>query len=483
MPRRFFLVLLVAALTAALCPSSPLWAARSELIPDTTAAQHGLTRPWFTQVELDQSRGRLRDLVLYQGIIYAQTDKAMIHAIDAETGKTLWWKQVGQPKHPSMTPGVNHDLLAVLNGSRLYVLNRFNGDLLYEKEVGGAPGAGPALSAKRVYIPMSTGLIMAYRLDPMAKATDELEKTPKTTMPEEKAPPAVDRQNLQLRQKSVAPLFCQSYGQALVQPLVIRENASEEFVVWPTDRGYLNLGRVDRHAEDHLTLKYRLETGSPIVGRPAYLPPDPKVVGDSGLIIAASRDGFVHVIKEKDGERLWRFSTGEAIVESPAVIEDRVYVSAQLGGMYCLAVKTGKELWFAPDVVQFVAASKARVYATDRIGRLTVLNADSGARLDAIATENVPIKLLNTDTDRIYLADDGGLIQCLREVEQSEPIMHGKDRKQVEEVEEQPADGKKEVGEKEKPAKKEHVAPKERPAPKERVKKTNNKKATDAAGL
>ena len=166
MSRRVFLVFLAAALTAALCPSSPLWAARSELIPETTAAQHGLTRPWFTQVELDQGRGRLRDLVLYEGILYAQTDKAVVHAIDAETGKTLWWKQVGRPQHPSMTPGAGRDLLAVINGSRLYVLNRFNGDLLYEKELGGSPGAGPALSAKRVYVPLATGLIVAYRLDP-----------------------------------------------------------------------------------------------------------------------------------------------------------------------------------------------------------------------------------------------------------------------------------------------------------------------------
>ena len=221
--------------------------------------------------------------------------------------------------------------------------------------------------------------------------------------------------------RSVPPLFCQSYGHALVQPLVTRETQGG-IVVWPTDRGYLNLGRIDRQAENGLMLKYRLETGAAIVGRPAYLPPDPKVSGDSGLIVTASRDGFAYAFREKDGQALWRFSLGEPIVESPAVIEDRVYVSAQLGGMHCLAVKTGKDLWFAPDLFQFVAASKARVYATDRLGRLVVLDAQSGARLDTIPTENTPIKLLNTDTDRIYLADETGLIQCLHEVEQSEPI-------------------------------------------------------------
>ena len=116
----------------------------------------------------------------------------------------------------------------------------------------------------------------------------------------------------------------------------MRQNASEESVVWPTDRGYLNIGSINRTAQESLMLRYRVETGAAIVGRPAYLPPDPKVPGDSGLIVAVSRDGDVHVIQEKNGEYLWRFSTGEPVVASPAVIGNHVYVCTQLGGMYCL---------------------------------------------------------------------------------------------------------------------------------------------------
>ncbi len=299
------------------------------------------------------------------------------------------------------------------------------------------------------------------------------------------------------------PAFCQSFGQTLVQPLVTQQNANEEYVVWPTDRGFLNIGHINLGTEDSLTLKHRVETGSQIVGQPAYLPPDPKVAGDLGLIFAVSRDGCVHAIEENNGECLWRFSTGEAVVSPPAVLENRVYVSTQLGGMYCLEAKTGKNLWFAPNLVRFVAASKTRIYAVDNIGRLVVLNAQNGVFLDAIPLENASIKLLNADTDRIYLADNTGLIQCLHEVEQSEPIVHDKDRKEAAETEQKPAAEHKEATEKEKPAKKEHAAPKDRPAPKEhatpkakpapkerpaakpatkeRVKKAIQKKKADAA--
>jgi hypothetical protein len=228
--------------------------------------------------------------------------------------------------------------------------------------------------------------------------------------------------------------------------------------------------------------------------------PDVKVAGDSGLIVTASRDGFVYVFQEKDGQPLWRFSIGEPIVESPAVIEERVYVTAQLGGMSCLETKTGKNLWFAPGLIQFVAASKARVYATDRLGRIVVLDASSGASLGAINTESIPIKLMNTENDRLYLADGSGLVQCLREVEQTEPLVHGKERKLAAEAAEKRGIEQKAIGETEKMPKKEHVAPaerpvakerpapkerpvaKERPAPKERLKKASKKKAAEAAG-
>ena len=466
MSRHFLLGLFTAMSVAAWCTGGPAWAARSELISETTAARHGLTRPWFTQVELDRARGRLRNLVLRDGTLYAQTDKAVVQAIDAETGKTLWSRQVGSPQYLTMSPGIHRDFVAVINGSRLFVLNRYNGDLLLETELTGSPGAGPALSAKRVYIPLVNGQLVAYRLAPPEADTQESEVNPSDGTSKEKETTEQQRRwNLSLEQNLASPLFCQSFGRAMVQPLVTQETPDVENVVWPTDRGYLNLGQIDRQMENHLALKYRLQTDAAIVGQPAYFPPDPNVSGDSGLIVTTSRDGYVYVFREKDGEPLWRFSTGEPIVESPTAVDGRVYVTMQLGGMYCLAIKTGKELWFAPNLLQFVAASKTRVYATDRIGRLLVLDAQSGVRLDSIATEKMPIKLMNTDNDRIYLADEMGLIQCLHEVELTEPVVHDKERKLAAMTEGMPAVKQAGIKEAKKP---EELEEQELPAPQQR---------------
>lgn len=280
------------------------------------------------------------------------------------------------------------------------------------------------MSSKRAYVPSLEGLLGAYLVEPADPAQKLGKAESELAMPAKPQTEAERRANIRVKQKATAPVFCQSFGGSPVQPLVTRDDLTSEYVVWPTDRGYLNLGRISHDADSSLVVKYRLTTGAPIVARPAYLPPDPKTLGDAGVVFATSSDGFVYAVQEESGETLWRFSTGEPIVESPVVIDDHVYVTTQLGGMYVLDTKTGKSLWWAENVARFAAASKTRVYATDCTGHLVAFSAASGAKLDSIPTEGISKVLANPDTDRLYLVSNSGLIQCLREAEQTEPLVH-----------------------------------------------------------
>jgi len=460
-------LLLVAALLAAASPWGGLLAApRSGLVPEATAARHGLTRAWFTQIQLDPSRTRVQDVVLHEGTLYVQTNRAMVHAIDAETGKTIWAKEVGRPNHPSLTPSVGDDLLGVINGSRLYVCNRYNGDLLFEIRVDGVPGAGVCLSKRRVYVPMVSGMLLAYRLEPLADPLKELGKTEKKPTPQQIVATEKDRRdNLRLGQESVPPLKCYSLGRALVQPLVTRETETDEYVAWATDQGYLYVGFVDLQEENRLAIKYRLQTAAGIVARPTYLPPNPNDPADSGIIFAASRDGYINAVRERDGKLLWRFPTGEPLIEPAEVIDERTYVTTQPGGMYCLDATTGSQVWWTPQIRQFVAASRQRIYATDLLGRILILSVETGARLDTLAAESLPIKLVNSQTDRLYLATETGLIQCLHELELSQPIRHGEARKKK--AEEKPPEIQQKGIDEVKPAKKPAAPKKAAPKKKE----------------
>ncbi|MGA2799487.1 MAG: PQQ-binding-like beta-propeller repeat protein [Thermoguttaceae bacterium] len=469
------------------------WAqsAGSEIIPQGLAAGHGLTRTWFTQVEMDPGRSRLKHLVLDDGILYAQTDKAVVHAIDAETGATLWVKQIGRPEHPSMTPGVGRNLLAIVNGSRLYVANRFNGKILLETDIDGAPGAGPAVSDQRVYVPTVKGLLLSYRVvqlaDQLKKTDKEAPLSPQTSTTAK----SEDKQNLRLSQQTVRPISCQSKGQTLVQPLVARESGYEEYVVWPTNEGCMYIARVGRNADAYIEVKFRLETTAPIIAEPTYIPADPEISGDSGIILAATGDGYVNAILERTGDSLWRFSAGEPLAQPAVIIDERIYAATSLGGLHCIDAKTGGQIWYAPGIVQFTAASKNRVYGVDKLGSIRVLDAATGAQLDIMPASSLSVKMVNDDTDRIYLWNSKGLIQCLHEIGLTKPISHGEARRQAAEAaaksianqkgpektrEEKPADKEeKPTAKKEAPAEKPagENAPKEPERPAENIKAGN----------
>jgi hypothetical protein len=426
--RRSQLLALGLIVGLALCDAA-MGARRGQVIPEPAARRHGLTRPWFTQVQLDSARARISEITLDRGTLFVQTDTAVVHAIDAETGRTHWAVEVGRRGHPSFAPGANDMFVAVVNGSFLYVLNRENGKLLWKTQLEGAPGAGAALSARRAYVPMVDGLVMSYLLTPLKDPVEEMGLTRRQqeelSPEDEEALEKERREAIRLSQEYVPPLACQSYGRSLVQPLVTRHTPDEEYVTWPTDRGILFVGYVAR-LEEQFTMLYQLQTESGIAAQPAYLPPNPDLSLDRGLICAASRDGYVHALEEKDGDPLWRFPTAEPILEAPVAIGANIYVATQPGGMYCLNALDGTEKWWAPQVAQFIAASNDRLYVVDKLDRILVLDAASGARLDTIYFPGQDIKLVNIDTDRIYLAARTGLIQCLHEAELAEPIVHRK---------------------------------------------------------
>ena len=395
------------------------------IIDQQAAAAHGLTRAWYSQIEMDGARGRVLHMVLAGGTLFVQSDNAVLHALGAETGQTLWAQRVGSAVHPTMPAAANADYVAVVNGSTLYLLNRFNGNLLWKKQVEHVPGAGPALSDRYVYVPMVNGLVAAYRLKPAEDPVAELRKEQKVELTDEQEKSAeTERQSgLRISQETSVALVCTSYGQVLVPPLVTSQGDLTENVTWTTSRGYLFVAQLDSEG-GRFAANYRLETNGEITSEPAYLPANANVVGSSGVIFGASEDGFVYAVRETDGQLLWRFSTGEPIVEQTVVIGLRVLVPTQTGAMYCLDAKTGRELWSAPEIRRFLAASKDRIYVATKIGRVMVLNANTGARLDTLELTRLPVQMTNTQNDRLYVASPTGLVQCLHEIGQTQPVFH-----------------------------------------------------------
>jgi hypothetical protein len=162
-------------------------------------------------------------------------------------------------------------------------------------------------------------------------------------------------------------------------------------------------------------ISFRLETNDDIVTSPAEFPP---------YLYIASMDGYLYCMNEHTGRESWRFSTGYAIISSPAIVGNQAYVASQQPALHAIDAATGKERWHVRGASHFAAQGKNHVYASDRSGNLLAIDLEDGALTGKIRVAEGTFTLVNDQTDRIYLANDEGLIQCLHEIGATEPIAH-----------------------------------------------------------
>ena len=62
-------------------------------------------------------------------------------------------------------------------------------------------------------------------------------------------------------------------------------------------------------------------------------------------MVFGSRDKWVHCLKRKDGQEVWKFETLGEVDSSPVICSDKVVVGSTDGRLYLLRLADGKKLW------------------------------------------------------------------------------------------------------------------------------------------
>ena len=342
--------------------------ASDALISEVTAARYGLQRAWFSQVRVDGARHHISHWLLNGDQVMGLTTDGTLHVIDATTGGTLWVNEVGFRRGSTTGAAINGDHVALLTATRLHILDRQDGRRIWSRTIGGAPSAAPALSDTYAYVAMLNGRVEGYDLaDPTAFVWQ-----------------------------------FQSVGRIFQSP-----TATGKVVSWPTNRGYLYVGQ----AESPRVL-FRVETGEEIVTPPAERAP---------YLYVASLDGYLYCFDEKDGSELWRYATGFAITSTPAIVGDQVFVASEGPTLHAVEADTGKPMWRTDGVAQFVARGAQQVYGVNSHGALIIIDPQTGDVVGRLTTESPLTGIVNDKTDRIYLVNDRGLVQCFYELGADEP--------------------------------------------------------------
>lgn len=169
-------------------------------------------------------------------------------------------------------------------------------------------------------------------------------------------------------------------------------------------------------------------------GEPA--PAGPTPIGHSGLIglgeaptawladtvYTVRTDNSLTAEAVEGGFLLWRFALPGRVLRRQYVTTRNVFVAPEGAGLHRIDRVSGMLEWSNPEATRFLAANPKFVYATDRTGRLLVLDYARGTRLSDFDTRDFVVPLGNEVSDRIYLAAHNGLLVCLHDRDYPTPL-------------------------------------------------------------
>jgi len=278
------------------------------LFTDSMVERYGLTRAWFNQVQIDPLRYKVLYAIEEGGTLFVVSDDAKLHAIDAETGKSLWMRTFAQKGMCYFEPSVNSRTVAVLDGLNLYIFNRKNGKQLFEARLPAAAATACELSENYVYIPLMNGRLIAFPLEDHQLVTDDetpaaksatpaaaddddtnspgslaaqrggdavlanivksFEETKRSIFAEPEAPKP--EPEIVLRGPLGIPMACRSFGNVLAKPTLTtqwmtyapngRPQGHQEILTWVTDQGAIFVAGIEAFSQETLTLRYMIDS-------------------------------------------------------------------------------------------------------------------------------------------------------------------------------------------------------------------------------
>jgi outer membrane protein assembly factor BamB len=361
-----------------------------DLLPTRSAlARVGLERQWFGVVPLVETE-RLLKITLAPGLVFAQTDYAMLYTFDAESGRLLWSAQLGERTGFARGVAANKTAVFLTNANIMFALDKRTGRPIWRYNLGTIPTASPAATDERVVVGLTNGEVWAFDL----KSRDEKGNETILTAPR--------------------PAWHWHAGGAITT----RPLPSENIVAFG---GGDNKVHVVMGSE--ATALFRIPTRGPVgEGLAAY--------GTRTLLIP-SADYVLYAVDLFTANVKWTFASGAPIEQEPAVSDQDVYVVNTAGNITDLDPETGEPRWTtSTQGGRLAAISATKIYLRSYNRDLFVIDRKTGKIvLDPAETliraglnlREYDRDIVNRFNDRLYFATSSGLVICIREAGQVQP--------------------------------------------------------------
>lgn len=287
---------------------------------------------------------------------------------DAETGEPVWMVPVGNDQLPYLSTGISEHFVTVIKGANLMQVDAATGDIIVEVPLPGAASFGAVNTGDFALVPLTGGGIQGYPL----------------------SDPTID------------PFLERVAGSAMSLPV---KSPDSSRTAWSTDRGFVYVIEM----EGTPSLLFRLKTAG-VVNAP--------IAAASGdRFFFGSDSGQVYGVRATiNGEVMWSQPVGEPFYNEPLLHEDQVLIRSTYGNLFALQMENGHLMWDrpVPGIGDLLGAFDGKLYATTLSGTFMVIDLKSGKTLASYPELRPDMFLVNHLTNRLYLIDQSGSIQCLK---------------------------------------------------------------------
>ncbi|MEO8270442.1 MAG: PQQ-binding-like beta-propeller repeat protein, partial [Aureliella sp.] len=298
----------------------------------------------------------------------------LVQNYDAETGRLIWSRPCGVSVAPAQSAALSPSGVSLIHGRHLYLLDWATGKQLQRQELKYGSSIALAVCGKIAYVTDFRGRLEAYGLG-----------------------------------ATFRPWTSQIAGRDVGMPVTLPDQSycaiasTEGFV-------YVMVGG------EKPGMWIRYEAASPFNGC---------LAAGNDAFYAGSSEGVLAKVSVDDqlGNLNWDFTTGEPLTAPPLVIGDRVYLANESGRLHCLDDKIGSSLWsqVGVRVVQPVAVAGGKLYCSTISGRIIALNTETGRFIAGSTPISLEAIVINQSSDRLYVADSAGRLQCLRPFQSTLP--------------------------------------------------------------
>lgn len=262
-------------------------------------------RPPYDASEWSFNAGKLLEFspIVVDGFLYFQDKNSLFYALDAETGKVRWEKDVGELAAASPAYSDGRLFAVTLEPGNAVALRARDGKVLWERPLPGRSETSPVVFGDKVIVGSESGDVFA-----LDAGTGKVEWQV-STAGNVKGGLALDEGIL--------------YGANYAGEVFAIRASSGEFVWRSSTQG----GSFTR--------------GGPVYSTPAVA---------FGRVYLGSIDGRVYSFDADNGELAWSHSTGDWVYPGPAVADTKrsgptVYIGSKDQNFYALDAETGEVRW------------------------------------------------------------------------------------------------------------------------------------------